>query len=273
MTLKPIFAALLCCLLLSCTGETKALNIRDILAQYDIDPDHAAMMIVRLDDGRTWSHGGARLDQRYVAASTSKIPHTFIALHEGFVTSADTQFEWDGRVRGLEAWNQDQTIATAYARSAVWVYQHIARSLGSETMTAGLRMMNYGNQDTGSPDDVTTYWLTGPLKISAKEQIAFLTQLYREAFPMNAETYRVGKAIMRAGRDDNRHAKTGWYFSEDETDIGWYVGWQPLPRAGDSDASIYLFAFNMDILDRDLDPPKRVLVIDSVLETLQSISD
>lgn len=247
----------------ACSGTKAPPDFAGILTAQGISPDHAALMIVRLDDGETWSHGDTRLDERFVAASTSKIPHTFLALESGHVADGETLFEWDGTERWVESWNQDQTMATAYSRSAVWVFQNITASLGPEKMAAGLRMFDYGNKDTGGPEDLTTYWLNGPLKISAREQVQFLSKLYSETFPLSQSTYVAGKSIMKAGRSDGRFAKTGWYYSDEETDIGWYVGWQEVPVGGGHET--YIFAFNMNIEDRENDLPKRIAFVGAAL--------
>ena len=229
----------------ACSKAKAPLNFDAIFAAHGVSPDKAAVLIVRLEDGETWAHGGPRLDERFVAASTSKIPHTFIALESGYATGPETLFKWDGTERWAASWNQDQTMATAYARSAVWVFQNIAETLGPKKMAAGLEMFNYGNKDIGAPENITTYWLTGPLKISAREQVQFLSDLYREAFPLTQNSYVLGKAIMKAGRSDGRYAKTGWYYSDEETDIGWYVGWHEVDVANKHET--YVFAFNMAV--------------------------
>ena len=71
---------------------------------------------------------------------------------------------------------------------------------------------------------------------------------------------------MATGSDDGRLAKTGWYYSDAEPDIGWYVGWQNYQEP--EGAVTYIFAFNMDMDDRSKDPPKRVKVIDDALNIL-----
>ena len=245
-----------------------ASDFRHILLNQDIDPSRAAILVHRLEDDTVWSHGGDRIDERFVAASTSKIPHTFLALENGYVESAETHFEWDGQERFVRSWNQDQTMASAYARSAVWVYQTIARDLGPETMAKGIALLKFGNQDTGAPEDVDQYWLRGPLKISAREQVQFLTSLHHEDFPLSETTYALGKSIMKTGRDDSRYAKTGWYFSDEHQDIGWYVGWHQVNVSEGQETETYVFAFNMDIDNRDTDPAKRIPVTEAILASI-----
>jgi len=257
-------AALFVVCLAACQSAELDIDLSVILTAQTIDPDRAAILIVNPDTGQKWSHGGLRIDERFVAASTSKIPHSFIALEAGYVAGPETFFEWDGQKRWAKSWNQDQTMATAYARSAVWVFQDIAQTLGPKEMAAGLKMFDYGNMDIGTTADITTYWLEGPLKISAKEQVAFLTKLRAESFPLKSATYKMGKEIMASGRDDGRFAKTGWYYSDEDTDIGWYVGWQ------EYEGSTYIFAFNLDMDDRDNDPPKRVKAVEAALAAIQT---
>lgn len=257
-------AALFVVCLAACQSAELDIDLSVILTAQTIDPDRAAILIVNPDTGQKWSHGGLRIDERFVAASTSKTPHSFIALEAGYVAWPETFFEWDGQKRWAKSWNQDQTMATAYARSAVWVFQDIAQTLGPEEMAAGLKMFDYGNMDIGTTADITTYWLEGPLKISAKEQVAFLTKLRAESFPLKSATYKMGKEIMASGRDDGRFAKTGWYYSDEDTDIGWYVGWQ------EYEGSTYIFAFNLDMDDRDNDPPKRVKAMEAALAAIQT---
>ena len=257
-------------ILAACQSSENEIDLNAILTAQNIDPKRAAILIVSADTGQAWQHGGLRLDERFIAASTSKIPHTFIALEDGYVSGADMFFKWDGQKRWSEGWNQDQTMAKAYARSAVWVFQNITQALGPEKMAAGLEMFDYGNKDIGTEDDLTTYWLNGPLKISTREQVTFLRRLYIEDFPLKTSTYIVGKDIMAAGRDDGRFAKTGWYHSDEHQDIGWYVGWQEYE--GQSGSETYIFAFNMDMDDHSKDPPKRAKVIDAVISAIAASS-
>jgi beta-lactamase class D len=232
-------------------------NIESSVENVGIDPSRSAMLIVRLEDGAEWSSGGARVDQRFVAASTSKIPHTLIAIETGAVSGPEEWFEWDRQTRFLPAWNKSQTLADAFRHSTVWIYQAITPRIGGEALHGWLTTFGYGNADTGAPEDITTYWLIGPLRISAREQVAFLTRLVRHELSLSARTYELAVPVMLAEEGENWriHAKTGWYSSDDEKDIGWYVGW--LEQAGGPAPGTYVFAFNLDIMAPDTDIPKR----------------
>lgn len=184
----------------------------DIAAAIEAEGVEAATMVVlRRSDGRRWIHDPDRASRRYSPASTSKIPHTLIALETGAVR-ADRVFEWDGKKRWSAAWNRDLTLSEAFAVSAVWVYQRLATEMGAETMARWIARFDFGDGDTGGAEDLTTYWLQGPLSISADEQAAFLTRLVDEALPVSAATYATARSIMAAGRGPGwtLFAKTGW---------------------------------------------------------------
>lgn len=257
-------------------AETSALgamtDLSEVVAARGVDTARAALLIVRLEDGARWGSGGARIDERFAPASTSKIPHTLIALETGLADGADTPFAWDGVERGIRSWNQDQTLATAFRRSAVWVYQEITTRLGGAAMADWLARFGYGNQDVGAEDDLTTYWLRGPLAISAREQTAFLERLVRRELPLSDRTYAIAEEIMRADTGDgwSLYGKTGWRRDGVNTDLGWYVGWLETTAgvAGDGRAETYVFAFNMDMPDPEHD---RVLRIGTVRAALTAI--
>lgn len=226
-----------------------ARDLSDVVRIEGVDPDKSALLIVRLSDGAQWTSGGTRIDTRYPPASTSKIPHTLIALETGYADGPDAFFKWDGKVRFVDSWNQDQTLSSAFRHSAVWAYQQIARELGYDTMSAWIDRLEYGNRTIGTHEDLTTYWLEGPLETSVRDQIRFLGRLASETLPLAPDTYRVGKPIMQVdeGEGWTLYAKSGWRMDGVNTDIGWYVGWVRI--LGDDLDDTYIFAFNMDMVE------------------------
>jgi len=206
--------------------------------------ESVAFIVERQSDGQIWTGNPERTRQRFSPASTSKIPHTLVALEQG-IASPDTLFVWDGAPRSVRAWNQDHTLTTAFQKSVVWVYQDIAQRAGQRAMSGALADFGYGNMDIGSQDHLTTYWLDDTLLISAAEQVAFLSEVARERFSLSAGTYAALKDIMISDVGDTwvMRSKTGWRYSESDMDIGWFVGW--LECASET----YVFALNMDMPD------------------------
>lgn len=190
----------------------------------------------------------ARADKIYLPASTFKIPHNLIALEEGVVKDPDGDvFKWDGVVRSIEAWNKDHTLRTAMQVSALPVYQQIARRIGPERMSKWLARLNYGNQDISGGID--QFWLTGGLRVTAWQQIAFLDRFYRGDLPASAHNLArardlvvstpVGQAVMRfktglVGLDGNSRDNSA-------VRIGWIVGWIEHPTTPT------FFALNLDV--------------------------
>lgn len=221
-----------------------AFEVKESIAAAGGEPEDTTIVIKRLSDGQHWIANSNRAQLRFSPASTSKIPHSLIALENGLASSA-TIFEWDGVPRSNRAWNQDHTLETAFHKSAVWVYQRIAQTAGQRVMSDGLKSFGYGNADVGAVDQLTTYWLDDTLTISALEQVEFLSDLALKRLPLSATTYAVAKDIMVS---DARsiwimRSKTGWRYSATDMDIGWFVGW--LECASET----YVFALNMDMPD------------------------
>ncbi len=220
-------------------------DLAGVVAAGGVDPESSTLLVTRLSDGAEWVSNPVRAGERFPPASTSKIVHTLIAIETAYATAA-TEFEWDGTVRLVDAWNRDQTLASAFAVSAVWVYQTMTSDLGAAVMADWIDRLEYGNEDTGTEADLTTYWLQGPLAISAREQVHFLSRLVNGELPLSAATLAAARPVMVADRGDDwtLYAKTGWRMDPDGPDIGWYVGW--LETTGES-PDTWVFALNLDM--------------------------
>ena len=215
-------------------------------------------------DGRQWVHNGIRAQQRFVPASTFKVPHALFALDAGLVRDEFQVFRWDGVERDIAAWNRDQDLRSSMRNSTVWVYQGFARALGEARERDYLRRAGYGNADLSG--DIERFWLDGPLRISAVEQVAFLRRLYRNELPFAVEHQRLVKDIMivEAGRDWILRAKTGWAGRTD-SQVGWWVGW--IER---KDGAVF-FALNIDMPGGIEDAPKRVAIGRRVMQSIAAL--
>ena len=208
------------------------------------------MVIRRLSDGREWVHAPARADSTFLPASTFKIVNASIALETGVVDGPDDRFGWDGIERGVAAWNQDHTLRSAMAASAVPVYQEIARRIGPDRMAEWLDRIEYGNADIGG--GVDRFWLTGDLRTSARDQVEFLSRFATGATAFSPRTVDLVSEMIRTDEGPGwaLHAKTGW---ADVAEIGWWAGWT---RVG---GEIHVFALNMAMTDVD-SAPRRISV-------------
>lgn len=201
---------------------------------------NGTIIISSLDGGKTHTYNDERAHTRFLPASTFKIPNTLIALEESVVTDERQIIKWDGKDRGIAAWNKDQSLETAFPSSCVWFYQELAQRVGKEKYERYLKKINYGNEQA-SPE-VTTFWLEGDLKISPVEQVAFLKKLYAKQYPFKPSSYELLRKLMIVEQTPTYviRAKTGWAQSV-TPQLGWFVGYV------ESGEMVWFFATNLDI--------------------------
>lgn len=166
---------------------------------------------------------------RYSPQSTFKIPNSIIGLEEGVIEGADTVLDWDRERYPAEDWWPESWLAksdlrAAFANSVVPYYRHLATRVGAEAMQRRLDQFDYGNRAIG--DNLDSFWLEGPLEISANEQIDFLRRFEGARLGASVRSTEVVKDIMVVERraDAVLRAKTGMGTLAGGTTIGWYVG-------------------------------------------------
>ncbi len=177
-------------------------------------------LVIESLDGKTKHQYNVNDQQRFVPASTFKIPNTLIILEEGLIKDSSEVIKWDGKEREYAPWNKDQTLKTAFQYSCVWCYQRYAIKVGDKKYHEYLRKFNYGNGLTGN--DIERFWLDGDLRMSVKDQIRFLRNVHAEDLPIQKKHIQTLKRIMLS--EDNEDykiwSKTGWSGKD-----GWYVGY------------------------------------------------
>jgi len=186
-------------------------------------------------------HNEARARTRFVPASTFKIPNTLIGLSTGAVGSVDEVLPYRGHPQPfIKEWKKDMGLREAIALSNVPIYQELARRIGIERMRVNLSKMIYGNNETG--DSVDTFWLVGPLQISAVEQTTFLAGLAQDALPFPPAFQKSVREIVKLEQGVNwtLYGKTGWENAPGQG-VGWWVGWI------EKEGRVYAFALNMDM--------------------------
>ncbi|HPA20350.1 MAG TPA: class D beta-lactamase [Verrucomicrobiae bacterium] len=186
-------------------------------------------------------HNRARAEKRFIPASTFKIPNTLIGLTVGAVGSVDDVLPYRGPPAPfVKAWAKDMGLREAIALSNVPIYQELARRIGLERMRENVARIDYGNNEIGTT--VNSFWLSGPLMISAVEQTRFLAKLAQGALPFPPGLQRSVREIvlLERGPSWRLYGKTGWQNAPDQG-VGWWVGWV------EKDGRIYAFALNLDI--------------------------
>ena len=241
----------------------------DMAARFSEAGTKGVFAVLRVRDNKLVSTDEGRMRQPFIPASTFKVPHALIALETGVVADADNEIiRWDGQVRSIEAWNKDHTLRSAMAVSAVPVYQQIARRIGTERMQKYLDAFQYGNREIGPVID--RFWLDGPLRISALEQIEFFDKLRRGDLPVSARSLDIVREIIpsEAVSGGVIRAKTGALGIDgtpgEKASLGWLAGY--IDRGEDSS----VFAMNIDIRS-PADLARRMAISKMILGELGAI--
>lgn len=212
-----------------------------------------------------WMAGHAeRIDTPALPASTFKWFSSLAALETRVVHSADEVIAWDGVTRSRPETNQDMPLRDAFRLSSVPHYQTLVREIGSGRMGVLLRENHYGNMNMDG--GLETFWLTGDLRITARQQIEFLRRLYLQELPFRPEVMRAVKdiALLEETADYRLRGKTG--LAEIEVNghreqTGWWTGWV------EKGEQVYFFATLMLATDANTDEliPARIAVTRQIL--------
>ena len=191
-----------------------------------------------LETGLVYGFSGSRREERHPPFSSFKIPNFLIALETGAVSSIDETIPYRPEKRPQRDywpadWAQDQTLRTAFRRSAAWAFQDLALKVGEESYRGYLEHFCYGNEACKGDG----FWLDRSLEISPKEQVDFLRKLLTEQLeiaPLHVESLRKC-ALLREGNGFRLFGKTGAGPSEANNFSGpfegWLVGWLERPNS------------------------------------------
>jgi len=225
----------------SSTAATPATNAAvDIGQRFRARDVTGTFALLAVHDDTLLLHDPARAEREFLPASTFKIPNSLIALETGVVKDPDEVWKYDGAKTGPETTWHDQSLRTGIKESAVWMYQEIARRVGEKRMQEWIDRLGYGNRNIGGGID--QFWLSGEIRITARQQVDFLRRLYKEDLPFSPRTITAVKDILVHEKTDTHvlRGKTGLAGFENKPALGWFVGW--LER-GDR---AWVFAMNLD---------------------------
>ncbi len=209
----------------------RALGTQGTFVMYEADKDRMQVLDRK------------RAEKRYLPASTFNIANALLALDLQVVKDENEWFPWDGRRYGNKAWEKDLTFQEAMQVSAVPVFQETARRIGTIRMQKGLERLDYGNRNSVA-GGIDPFWLSGGLRISAMEQIAFLRRLDQGLLGVSATAQETVKKmiVVESTANYTLRAKTGT--SNSQPLIAWWIGW--VERKTPTGIRRIYFALNMD---------------------------
>ena len=178
---------------------------------------------------------------RVTPASTFKIPLAVMAYDAGLLADAHApvmRFRAGDPDWGGADWTRDTDPADWMRFSVLWYSQRLAQTIGEEALSRYARSFGYGTADfSGDPgvgNGLERAWIASSLRVSPREQAAFLRALVRDALPVRPEAMRKAREIVERRQigDWTVHGKTGTAYprrADRSFDYargwGWYVGW------------------------------------------------
>ncbi|MDU0371806.1 class D beta-lactamase [Hymenobacter endophyticus] len=239
----PVFLLSLFLLTAASTPLVPAVVERSFQPQFDQYGVRGSFLLYDEPAGQYVAYNLKRCRQRFLPASTFKIPNTLIGLQTGALPDTATICKWDGMKRSFQQWNQDMSYAQALRVSCVPCYQQLARRIGVARYRQWLPRLGYPGMVV-TPATLDTFWLDGKSQISQFEQVNFLRRLQAETLPVEKRHQRAVQQILilKKTAEYTLYGKTGWRFrSARNPDNGWLVGW--ITRANGRRA---FFALNIE---------------------------
>ncbi|QCI63561.1 class D beta-lactamase [Phreatobacter stygius] len=241
-------------------GTPRTVERDDLVAQFQSRGAVGTFALYDVSTDRLTLVNAARAMTRYVPASSFKIANSLIALETGVVADENEIIPYGGKPQPFKAWEKDMPMREAITASNVPVYQELARRIGLERYHFWLDRLGYGNRQTGTA--LETFWLDGPLEISAVEQARFAARVGQQNLPLSSRSQSIVRDILKLESKDGRtlYGKTGWRFSSNPQ-LGWWTGWV------DQGGKVTAFSLNID-MPSPQDAAKRVVIGRAMLEQL-----
>lgn len=254
--MKPIHLLVFLLILISCTEQKDApqtpIEKKEIIEtpkqianqgfQQILDAAEVNGVILIFDEKNNTYHSNnfERANQGFLPASTFKIPNSIIALETGVVENENTIFKWDGEKRLLKIWEEDLTFKQALQKSCVPCYQDIARRVGVKRMNEYLEKLDYKKMVVDS-SNLDLFWLEGDSRITAMNQVNFLSRLYHSQLSISKRTEKIVKDMIFIDEKPTYKlsGKTGWSI-RNGNNLGWFVGY--IEKGND----VYFVATNVD---------------------------
>lgn len=186
----------------------------------------------------------AKSEKQISPCSTFKIVNSLIGLETNVLEDENTTFNWDGTKYPIEDWNKDQSLSNAVANSVVWYFQIVASKVGEERIKDYINKIGYGNEDISG--GITKFWLQSSLKISPREQVDMLKNMYNYKLPFLKRNVDIVKKVLKISEKDGiiLSGKTGSGTIENKGVNGWFTGYV------ERDDNVFFFATNIEAEDK-----------------------
>lgn len=206
-------------------------------------PTQSATLCTLIADAATGAvlvEQGGDCDTPTTPASTFKVPLAVMGFDAGLLVDAHSPAfpfvegyaDWGGA-----EWRQTTDPLRWMDYSVVWYSQVIARSLGAAELARYAEAFGYGNADfsgdPGAGNGLERAWISSSLKLTPRQQLAFMTRLVNGQLPVSQRAMTTTLSIMQRRETDGWTivGKTGSAFPRQADGSfdrargwGWYVG-------------------------------------------------
>lgn len=237
-------------------AEPSAVRQHPIEIQLNVPPDAslatlATFIGIDTATGQEYVLNAEAGYQRYTPFSTFKIANYLIAIETGVIEDPEAMLPWDPARRPRaphwpDDWARDHSLQSAFRASAVWFFQDIALSVGANRYRDFLQAFDFGS--ASFDDDNDAFWLDGSLRVSPREQVAFLARMLDGGLGLTTATPDQLRDVTLLRRSDGweMHGKTGAGPLDPDTSGsafgGWLVGWVEAAHGAPFVFALYLEA-------------------------------
>lgn len=179
-------------------------------------------------------HAVGDLDEQVSPYSTFKIVLSLMGYDTGILQDRETPI-WgfqEGYESDLSAWKTSQNPLSWIKCSCVWYSKILGLQMGQKALQSYLASFEYGNQDLSggipNPGPISPAWIGSSLKISPREQVAFLQKMIQGQLSISQYALQMTKALIfreELANDWQLYGKLGGGDSSDGLEYGWFVGW------------------------------------------------
>ena len=188
-------------------------------------------------------------EEQVSPCSTFKIISTLIGLEKGVIDSVDSTMNYDNSIYPRDSWNKDMGLKEAFGTSCVWYFKKVIDQVGKEEIQETLNQLEYGNCDISEWDgsginpmpDLNGFWIESSLKISPKEQVEVLANIFSGKADFTEQSIEILKEVMLISQNESTsiYGKTGKGYN----DNAWFIGMV------DNKVDTYYFAVHLNDID------------------------
>lgn len=255
---------------LSQTLQATRVDTVDLAPFFESVEGPGTFLLYNAATGHKHVYNSERAHERFLPASTFKIPNSLIALELGVVTDASYAIARDTMLSPMRdfwpsVWKEPRhTLESAFQNSVYWYYQEVARRIGESRMQRYVDHFGYGNRDISG--DIDGFWLYGDLRISPEEQLGFLIRFYKGELGLSERTTQIVKDIM-VMEDTTGYrlgGKTGTGELTPTRELGWLIGYVEVEDV------TYFYVLNMEgeRVWEEWPPQKRIGLVKDILHRL-----